>query len=134
MNSNSNSDTGQCTESKLGQVHKVHTQGTKDTRTAPCRSAHWAVSWPHLALSQDMSCRVASRKPAGSPCACLPCHHPLQSQYKSYIATQTFATHRVTCAAACVVAFLRRVAGRCCAVSQPYCAVSQLVLMLFVRI
>ena len=53
MNSVPNSDSEQCTKSKLGWVHQVHTL-TQPVRTgrahcsrwAPCRGVRCAVSWP----------------------------------------------------------------------------------------
>ena len=44
MNSDPNSDSEQCTESKLGRVHRVHTPRThcaQVVRTTQCRGAHW---------------------------------------------------------------------------------------------
>ena len=45
MNSIPNSDSKQCPESKLGWVHRVHTQGLGCTRTALCRGAQGVVLW-----------------------------------------------------------------------------------------
>ena len=90
MNGDSNSDSEQCTESKLGRVHRVNTQGTQPAfnahiaprqcaqrhvmvhkapcrgRALPCRSAHWPCFRP---------CRACT----------LPCRHPLRSRYKKIV-------------------------------------------------
>ena len=55
MNSDSNSDSEQCTESKLGRVHRVHTLNPGCEHTAPRPRASrtlGAVSWLCLAVLQ----------------------------------------------------------------------------------
>ena len=48
MNSVLNSDSKQCTESRLGWVHRVHTQLTLATRAQLPSRAHGAVLWRAL--------------------------------------------------------------------------------------
>ena len=101
MNSAPNSDCKQCTESKLGRVHSVHTLNpgyAHTTRalhlgrvTAPCCNAHWAV------LQRAWPCRSVV-SPAHPRCVVAP-----RSRYKNCITTQTSVartTHRVARAAA----------------------------------
>ena len=66
-NSDPNSDSKQCPESKLGWVHRVHTQGPSCAPTAPrlwaqCRvvACTGAISWLCPAVSQAMSCAHAA--------------------------------------------------------------------------
>ena len=108
MNSDPNSDSEQCTESKLGRVHSAHTHGPgcehaacalhpgrshsgcwapccdarwapcRSARWAPCRGARWALSWPPARPCH--SCAL--------PCRCAhartgsPCCSPPLSRYK----------------------------------------------------
>ena len=115
-----NSDSKQCTESKPGRVHRVHTQRTlvahtlrthcaQAVRTTPCRGAQGAVSWPCPAVSQVVSCRVTVSRPTVS-----------QPPPPPPFATQNFC-HDTTL----VARTPHRVAGHCCVVLQPCCAVSQ---------
>ena len=80
MNSDLNSDSEQCTESKLGQVHKVHTlnpgyehiapmpraQRRVAAHTGPCRGPCRNAHWP--GLYKRLTCRSAVL------CSLLPCH------------------------------------------------------------
>ena len=80
MNSVPNSESEQCTESKLGWVHRGHTQQTLTARTlrehsiqaarmAPCRGARWVVSWStrrHVA-GHALPCHCAHAR-ADAPC------------------------------------------------------------------
>ena len=112
MNSDPNSDCKQCTESKLGRVHRVHTLNPDCMHTAPrphSRRALGAVSWLRFGCVA-----VRTRRVAGCvACACAPCRRPLRSQYKNSIATQTSAAR--------VAALLRRIAdlGALCRVARP---------------
>ena len=109
MNSDPNSDLEQCTESKLGRVHKVHTQRTLIERTlrpglthtarwAPCLGVHWRyiVDVPSRVTGRvtHASCRVVAPsdhdtkmvsqpKPCRTPCrsAAAPCHN-LSAPYR----------------------------------------------------
>ena len=73
MNNVPNSDSEQCTESRLGQVHRVHTQRTLAARmvclgrarTAPCRGTQCAV----LQAQHRPCCRrVAQCRVPARPC------------------------------------------------------------------
>ena len=116
MNSDPNSDSEQCPESKLGQVHRVHTQRTLATRNAPrprTRRALGSVSWPHFSVSQVVSCvspHARTRWCAVSQSLGLPCCNPT-------IATQNLC-HDTTLAMRAVSLTLLRVSQRSCAVSH----------------
>ena len=60
MNSDLNSDSKQCTESKLGRVHRVHTQRTLAPHALRLGRVHSAVSWSCPAMSQRARCRVVA--------------------------------------------------------------------------
>ena len=93
MNSVSNSDSEQCTESKLSRVHQVHTQQTLATRTQCPGCTHSTVLQASSALSRarptvTWPCPAVSRPPPGALrptcllsllCACLGCCVPAQS-------------------------------------------------------
>ena len=125
MNSDPNNDSKQCSESKLGRVHRVHTQRTQVARTLhthcaqatrtpqvgrrvvaplrPCRSAHWSCHRPCREL-----CRAPCRRPSFT----------IQSLYRN---TTPYRAHRALCRARCSVcrsapALCRKALG---AVSQP---------------
>ena len=58
MNSDPNSDSKQCTDSKLGRVHSAHTHGpgcTHATHTLRQSHAHSVVSWRTLALYRSQA-------------------------------------------------------------------------------
>ena len=107
MNSDPNSDLKQYTESKLGRVHRVHTQVTQ---AALKLHALGAVSW-------RTGCRIVA--PFGLVARRVVA---LRSRYKICIATQ-FPTVRiarcVTRAAECVAVLLRRVVGILAPCSSP---------------
>ena len=79
INSVQNNDSEQCTKSKMGWVHQVHTltQAARPLRSgrahsalwAPCRGVHWAVSWPppRPYRGRARPCRYAHES-AGMPC------------------------------------------------------------------
>ena len=83
-----NSDSKQCTESKPGWVHRVHTQRTLTARAQHPGRAHGAVSWralgrivaPSPAVLRAPPCHVAHWRAVPQP----PC-----PQYKNCIATQS---------------------------------------------
>ena len=70
MNSDPNSDSKQCTESKLSQVHRVHTEGTQATCTLSLGRAHAARWAPYCGAFRP--CR---------PLCHATCRHP-QSRYR----------------------------------------------------
>ena len=139
MNSVQNSDSEQCTESKLGWVHQVHTltqavrtgrahctQAVRIARAGRCVMAsiglYRAPPPPppppppgRIVAEPD---RVAARTRAQGPCRCAQacrvaslCRAP-RSRYKNCIATLAPAARCVTYADARVAAPLRRVTGR----------------------
>ena len=61
MNSVPNSDSEQCTESKLSRVHSAPNLGLACVRTAPCRRPGLAVSqaWPGRVAAHAQSCHSA---------------------------------------------------------------------------
>ena len=89
MNSVPNSDSEQCTESKLGWVHRVHTQRTLAARTVGPGHTHCAQTEriaprprPHRVVLWRAVCRIASPAPDLSqapsavswPCRCTHSH------------------------------------------------------------
>ena len=66
MNSDPNSDSKQCLESKLGQVHRVHTERTLVARTLHPGRAHNVVSWCALAPHRGPPPAVSQRAVAVS--------------------------------------------------------------------
>ena len=118
MNSDPNSDSKQCTKSKLGRVHSVHTLNPSLAHaalTAPrsrARRALGAVLWPHPALSQAVSCRVTA--PTRALARRVTASGPTVSQPPLPVATQNLC-HDTTLAAR-VATFLRRVVGHYCVV------------------
>ena len=108
----------QCTESRLGWVHRVHTLNPSCTPTAralrlgrahnvhwaPCRGVHWAVSWPppRPYRGRARPCRCPHAR-TGVPCRSTVLRPSVMIQ--NCIATLTPAARHVAPAAA-------RVAGR----------------------
>ena len=88
MNSDSNSDSEQCTESKLGRVHRVHTLNPSCARIAPmpCAQrrvvAHWASCRGRFVgrVTRCVAAPVVPCRCSRAPCpravshALLPCH------------------------------------------------------------
>ena len=70
MNSGPNSDSEQCTESKLSWVHQVHTQKTLAARAQRPSCAHGAVSWRALGCIVVVPGRVTP--PSWHAQACVP--------------------------------------------------------------
>ena len=112
INSDPNSDSEQCTESKLGWVQSAHTQGTLVARTlcarwTLCRGAQGVVSWPPSCRVANVSFRVVARTRAlAHRVAALPCHDT--------------KLYRKTEAMSCECWVVSRVLLPCCsAVSQP---------------
>ena len=131
MNSDPNSDSEQCTESKLGRVHSAHTHGlgcAQAVRALRPGRSHNAVSWRAVASCRGcpQSCRMPCRKLCRRSCSALtlPCCHPFQSRYKNCITTQAYAVRHVERAVAHIAAPLCSVATPLCRVATPLCRVA----------
>ena len=74
MNIIPNSDSEQCTESRLDQVHSVHTPMAQVARTLPCRSSPRSR---YKFVLQQATCRTPCRAPYRAPTR--PCHSPCTS-------------------------------------------------------
>ena len=79
MNSVPNNDSKQCTESKLGWVHRVHTLNPscapQAVRKAPCRGARWGR--PRLTF--DRRCRACARRCRACARPCRACTRPCRA-------------------------------------------------------
>ena len=111
MNSVSNSDSKQCTESKLGWVHRMHTLNPNcaptaralrpgRARTTPCRGVQCAMS-----QAQHRLCRKPPRSYHGCVAArtrallCLvsrPCCCRIAGRVATHLNSQAFACHDKT--------------------------------------
>ena len=128
-----NSDKEQCTESKLGWVHQVHTL-TQPTCTSRAYCSRPAVSrsCPGPVPCRIVACGRSCRRPGqpcrrpGQPCRRPghPCHRPGQPcrrLYRDTPSTKAMCARRVTRCCAC-----RSAPAPCCralsAVSQPLAA------------
>ena len=131
INSDPNSGLEQCTESKLGRMHRVHTLNPGCAHTmralcpglvhaaswAPCCGTHWRCVVALLRLCLAL-CRGPCRKPPG---------HDTEIISRLNSCCVARATARVSW-------FLCHVVGRCCVVSQPLaCCVATSSLPLFSR-
>ena len=126
MNSYPNSDSKQCPESKLGWVHRMHTQGTLATTTLRPGRVLGAVLWPHPAVScrvaactRALASRVAASRPAVSqpPPPPPPPHHDTKNRVVIQLLPLALRSRCAPCRA-CRSA-LHRIMAHCCAISQP---------------
>ena len=119
MNSVRDSDSEQCTESKLGWVHHVHTL-TQAARPGRAHSACWAPCrgpLPDRIVVEPGRVTMRMRTLARHVAALC---HPPRSRYKNCIGTLAPAARRVERPAARVAMPLRRVPGPCVLYRSPW--------------
>ena len=121
MNSGPNSDSKQCPESKLGQVHSMHTHGLGYAHAASWvgRVVAWppAVSWPHLGRVARCAARRVMLLIVARPCVLLrvsQCSYAVSqgtaAPYHSLLATVSSGVSRHTSVARPCARALGRIA------------------------